>query len=170
MRRRLGLGACLLMLAGMVWLGVYVYDSGFTRKWRGMIAKELAKHGLRAEIGRLTLDPVEGLTARDVRIFDMTHRDQHLADINSISLDIDLTRMMYQEPFLRTIHLQQADVALPVDPGDEKSEWLTVKGLTARLVFQDDRIEIARADGVVSGAVVFDATVAAGAGLTTGPW
>lgn len=151
MRRRLGLWAGLLMLAAMVWLGVYVYDSGFTRKWRGMIAKELAKHGLRAEIGRLTLDPVEGLTARDVRIYDMTHRDQHLADINSISLDLDLTRLMNHEPFLRTLHLQQADVALPVDPGDEKSEWLTVKGLTARLVFQNDRIEIARAEGVVSG-------------------
>ncbi|MES2707531.1 MAG: hypothetical protein V4726_13115 [Verrucomicrobiota bacterium] len=150
-RRKLGLWAALLLLAGAVWLGVYVYDSGFTRKWRTMIARELAKHGLRADIGRLTLDPVEGLTARDVKIYDMTHRDQHLADINSISLDIDLTRMLNHEPFLRTIHLQQADMALPVDPGDPKSEWLTVQGLTARLVFRDDRIEIARADGVVSG-------------------
>ncbi|RYD36674.1 MAG: hypothetical protein EOP86_05385 [Verrucomicrobiaceae bacterium] len=150
-RRRLGLWAGLLLLAGAVWLGVYVYNSGFTKKWRGLIAKELAKHGLRAEIGRLTLDPVEGLTARDVKIFDMTHRDQHLADIDSLSLDIDLTRLINKEPFLRTIHLQQADVAMPVDPGDPKSEWLTVRDLTARLVFRDDRVEIARADGTVSG-------------------
>lgn len=138
-------------MAGAVWLGVYAYDSGFTRKWRSLIAKELAKHGLRAEIGKLTLDPVEGLTARDVKIFDMTHRDQRLADINSLSLDIDLPRLMSGEPFLRTIHLQKADVSMPVDPGDPRSEWLKVGGLTARLVFQRDRIEIARADGVVSG-------------------
>lgn len=141
-------------MAGAVWLGVYAYDSGFTRKWRSLIAKELAKHGLRAEIGKLTLDPVEGLTARDVKIFDMTHRDQRLADINSLSLDVDLPKLLSKEPFLRTIHLQKADVSMPVDPGDPRSEWLKVSGLTARLVFQRDRIEIARADGVISGILV----------------
>jgi hypothetical protein len=65
-RRRWTLWLMLVLLGGAVWLGVYAWDQGFTKKWRGLIAKELAKHGLRAEIGRLTLDPVEGLTARDV--------------------------------------------------------------------------------------------------------
>ncbi|MDB6070276.1 MAG: hypothetical protein JWL81_1447, partial [Verrucomicrobiales bacterium] len=148
------LWAGLLMLGGAVWLGVYAWDQGFTKKWRGLIAKELAKHGLRADIGRLTLDPVEGLTARDVKLFDMTHRDQHLADIDRISLDVDVARLVNQEDFLRTIHLQKADVSLPVDPGDPKSEWLTVKDLNARLVFQQDRIEIAKAEGEVSGIAV----------------
>lgn len=153
-RRKFGLWAGLLLLVGAVWLGVYAWNSGFTGKWRGMIARELAKHGLRAEIGRLTLDPVEGLSARDVKLYDMAHRDQLLATIDSISLDIDVARLMNHEPFLRTINLQQADVALPVDPADPQSEWLTVKGLTARLVFQRDHIEIARAEGLVSGILV----------------
>ena len=144
----------LVLLGGAVWLGVYAWDQGFTRKWRGLIAKELAKHGLRAEIGRLTLDPVEGLTARDVKLYDVLHRNQHLADIDRISLEVDVARMVNQEDFLRTIHLQKADVALPVDPGDPKSEWLEVKDLNARLVFQEDKIEIARAEGVVSGILV----------------
>ena len=153
-RRRLMLWAALLLLGGAVWLGIYAWDQGFTRKWRGLIARELAKHGLRAEIGRLTLDPVEGLTARDVRLFDMTHRDQHLADIDRISLDIDVAQLFNQEDFLRMLHLQNADVSLPVDPGDPGSEWLTVQDLNARLVFQKDRIEIARAEGTVSGILV----------------
>ena len=147
----------LILLGGAVWLGVYAWDQGFTKKWRGLIAKELAKHGLRAEIGRLTLDPVEGLTARDVKLFDMLHRDQHLADIDRISLDVDVARLVNQEDFLRTLHLQKADVSLPVDPGDPKSEWLTVADLNARLVFQQDRIEIARAeDGTDFPAYVID--------------
>ncbi len=141
-------------MGGAVWLGVYAWDRGFTRKWRGLIAKELGKHGLRAEIGRLTLDPVEGLTARDVKLYDMLHRDQHLADIDRISLEVDVARLVNQEDFLRTLHLQKADVSLPVDPGDPRSEWLTVAGLNARLIFQKDRIEIARAEGVVSGILV----------------
>ncbi len=144
----------LIGLVGAVWLGFYAWDQGFTKKWRGLIARELAKHGLRADIGRLTLDPVEGLTARDVKLFDVTHRDQHLADIDRISLDIDVARLVNQQDFLRTIHLQNADVALPVDPGDPKSEWLTVRGLNARLVIQQDRIEIAKAEGQISGILV----------------
>ena len=150
-RRRLTLWIMLGLLGGALWLAVYAWDQGFTKKWRGLIAKELAKHGLRAEIGRLTLDPVEGLTARDVKLYDMLHRNQHLADIDRISLDVDVARLVNQEDFLRTIHLQKADVSLPVDPGDPKSEWVTVADLNARLVFQKDRIEIARAEGVVSG-------------------
>ena len=153
-RRRLTLWLSILLLGGAVWLGVYAWDQGFTRKWRGLIAKELAKHGLRAEIGRLTLDPVEGLTARDVKLYDMVHRNQHLADIDRISLDVDVARLVNQEDFLRTLHLQKADVSLPVDPGDPSSEWLTVEDLNARLIFQKDRIEIARAEGVVSGILV----------------
>jgi len=153
-RRRLMLWAGLILLGAAVWLGVYAWDQGFTRKWRGLIARELARHGLRAEIGRLTLDPVEGLTARDVKLYDVTHRDQHLADIDRISLDIDVARLLNQEDFLRTIHLQKADVALPVDPSDPRSEWLMVQDLNARLVFQKDRIEIARAEGLVSGILV----------------
>ncbi len=141
----------LILAGGAVWLGFYVWDQGFTGKWRGLIAKELAKHGLRAEIGRLTLDPVDGLTARDVKLYDTTQRGQHLADIDRISLEIDVARLMNQEDFLRTIHLQRADVSLPVDPSDPRSEWLLVKDLNARLVFQKDEIEIARAEGLVSG-------------------
>ena len=152
--RRLTLWIILLALGGAVWLGVYAWDQGFTRKWRGLIARELLKHGLRAEIGRLTLDPVEGLSARDVKLFDVSHRDQHLADIDRISLDIDMIRLVNQQDFLRTVHLQKADVSLPVDPDDPRSEWLTVKDLSTRLVFQGDRIEIARAVGEVSGILV----------------
>ena len=144
----------LALIASATWLGVYAWDQGFTRKWRTLIAKELAKHGLRAEIGRLTLDPVEGLTARDVKLFDMLHRDQHLADIDRISLDVDVARLVNQEDFLRTLHLQKADVSLPVDPSDPRSEWVTIADLNARLIFQENTIEIARAEGVVSGILV----------------
>ena len=144
----------LLMLVGAVWLGVYGWDQGFTKKWRGLIAKELARHGLRAEIGRLTLDPVEGLTARDVKLFDVSRADQQVAAIDRISLDIDLARLVNREDFLRTLHLQKADVSLPMEPGDPRRDWLTIRDLNARLVFQEEQIEIAQAEGQISGVLV----------------
>lgn len=151
LRKTLAVPALVLAIAGAAWLAVYAWNSGFTSKWRRLIATELARHGLRAEISRLTLDPIEGLTARGVKLYDMTHRDMHLADISSISLDIDMARLINEEEFLRTVTLNRANVLLPVDPADPHSRWLDIRELSARLVLQDRRIEIARAEGVVSG-------------------
>lgn len=150
-RRNLIQALGLLALGGGGWLAVYAWDSGFTKKWRRLIAKELAKHGLRAEITRLTLDPVNGLTAREVRLFDASHQDQRLATIDRVSLQIDVGSLMNGEPFLRTAQLRQANISVPVDPADESSEWLVVQGFNARLVFEDERVEIAQAEGIVSG-------------------
>ena len=45
-RRRLGLLFLLLFLGGGAALAFYVREAGFTRKWRNLIAEELASHVL----------------------------------------------------------------------------------------------------------------------------
>ncbi len=87
-RGRLGLYLSLLFIGGLSALALYAYDVGFNRRWREAIERELEPLGLRAEIGRLTLDPVDGLTARNVRVFDLINPGQRLVDINRISLDL----------------------------------------------------------------------------------
>ena len=51
--------------------------------------EELHKHGVEASVRRLTLDPFRGLVAQDVRIFDYKNRENTLALISEISLDIN---------------------------------------------------------------------------------
>lgn len=150
-RRRLGLLFLLLFLGGGAALAFYVREAGFTRKWRNLIAEELASHGLKAEIGRLTLDPVEGLTARDVKLFDLTPGRPHIAEISRITLDVDVGRLVTRENFLRSIQLQGANLNVPVDPEDRGSERLTVQNLNARLVLQGDSIEVRNFEGVIAG-------------------
>jgi hypothetical protein len=50
--------------------GYYLAKRGFGRQWRYRVVDELRKHGVEANIGRLTLDPFRGLVAKNVRIFD----------------------------------------------------------------------------------------------------
>ena len=150
-RRSFGLQVTVLCLTGIVALARYWYNVGFDQKYRQLIADELARYGLGAEIGRLTLDPVEGLTARDVQLFDLKSPEQRLAGINRITLDIDLARLVNREDFLRSITLTRAHLSLPVDPADAESEWIRVKDLNARLIVKGRQIEIAQAEADLSG-------------------
>ena len=150
-RRSFGLQITVLCIAGIVVLARYWYNVGFDQKYRKLIADELARYGLGAEIGRMTLDPVDGLTARDVELFDLNNPEQHLAGINRITLDIDLARLVNKEEFLRSITLTKAHLSLPVDPGDADSEWIRVRDLNARLIIKGRQIEIAQAEADLSG-------------------
>ncbi len=47
--------------------GYYLAKRGFGRQWRDRVVEELRKHGVEANIGRLTLDPFRGLIAKNVR-------------------------------------------------------------------------------------------------------
>ncbi|HWB02583.1 MAG TPA: hypothetical protein VG796_06120 [Verrucomicrobiales bacterium] len=150
-RRRFGLQLTVLCIAGIVVLARYWYNVGFDQKYRTLIGDELARYGLGAEIGRLTLDPVDGLTARDVQLFDLESPEQHLASINRITLDIDLARLVNHEDFLRSITLTKAKLDLPVDPRDPSTEWIRAKDLNARLVIKGRQIEIAQAEADLAG-------------------
>ena len=150
-RRSFGLQITVLFLTGVVVLARYWYNVGFDQKYRKLLSDELARYGLGADIGRMTLDPVQGLIARDVELFDLKEPELKLAGINRIALDIDLARLVNKEDFLRSITLTRAHLSLPVDPGDAESEWIRVNDLNARLVIRGRQIEIARAEANLAG-------------------
>lgn len=150
-RRSFGLQLTVLLLTGVVVLARYWYNVGFDQKYRNLLADELARHGLGAEIGRMTIDPVAGLIARDVELFDLKDPKIKFAGINRIALDVDLARLVNKEDFLRSITLSRAHLSLPVDPADPDSEWIRVTDLNARLVIRGRKIEIASAEANLAG-------------------
>src|SRR5712691_617825 len=78
-----------VLLSGTLVGSWYLARKGFGRQWRYRVVEELHKRGVEASIGRLTLDPFRGLVAKDVRIFDYKKRENTLARISEISLDIN---------------------------------------------------------------------------------
>lgn len=145
------LAATLLLGGSLVWAGVYTYDKGFTKKWRNMITAEFERRGIEAEIGKLTLDPFEGLVARDVQFYQDDSRDRLLASINHIALDIDLAKLVRQEDFLNTIDIKNADLSLPLNPDDSKSERIELSNLSAHVTMATSTIEISSVTGQLYG-------------------
>src|SRR4051794_37638637 len=116
----------LLAIATLVWAGWYASNKGFTRKWREEISREFRKRGVEVSIKRLTLDPFEGLVARDVRIVDKKDSNKFHAVISRIVLDINYANLLQREPFLNAITLRDANLTLPINPSNPDTARVTI--------------------------------------------
>lgn len=139
----------LLALAGGA--AAYVQTEGFTQKWRRFVTEQFEQRGIYLTLDRLTLDPLEGLVARNIRVFLDKKRSTLLADVDRLHLDLDYNKMLHSEVFLEGVDLRNADLTFPIDPEDPKSEKLSLKDLNARLFLVGDRIEVSRAEGRLYG-------------------
>ena len=110
----------LAMILGIGGGGYYLAKRGFGRQWRYRVVEELRKHGVEASIGRLTLDPFRGLVAKNVRIFDYKNRENTLALISEVSLDINYAALIHHEPFLNALDVRDAQISLPFKTADER--------------------------------------------------
>ena len=99
LRRLTALAVVLALLGGLFWSGWYVYNRGFTRKWRAQLAAELRRRGLDFSARRLTLNPFEGLTAENVRIYLLDEQHTQLIYVDKVAVDIDLGRVHPAQAF-----------------------------------------------------------------------
>src|SRR5512133_1736531 len=100
--------------------GYYLARRGFGREWRSRVVEELHKRGVEAQIGRLTLDPFRGLVARHVRVFDYKNRENTVALISEVSLDINYAALLHNEPFLNALDVRDAQITFPLKTGEGK--------------------------------------------------
>jgi len=153
MRRLLWLAA-LLILGLLAWGGYYVCNHGFSRHWRVRVSEEFRRRGLDLYVHRLTLDPIQGLVAREVQIFDATDPDRVLATIDRVALDINLTNLLHSRPFLDAVDLRNADLSLPLNANDPASERVKVSHLNARIIFPPHEWYVSQAEATMYGVQV----------------
>ena len=131
-----------LLLGVMLWGGWYVSNRGFTRKWRNELVKEFRKRGVEVSFSRLTLDPLRGLVARDVRLIDNKDPDYVLATISSIVLDINYANLAQGESFLNGIDLRDAHLSLPL----ARQQRLELTNLRAKIVMSPQQMHLRDAE------------------------
>src|SRR6266545_2664866 len=136
--RRIAVSLVRLVILAMI-LGIgggsyYLAKRGFGRQWRYRVVEELRKHGVEASIGRLTLDPFRGLVAKNVRIFDYKNRENTLALISEVSLDV-----------------RDAKIILPFKSADEKKDRAVLTNLRAHVYFPPEQIYVSQAEGIFCG-------------------
>ena len=154
-RRRLALK--LLRLAGfaailgIIGVGYYLAKKGFGREWRSRVVEELHKRGVEAYIGRLTLDPFRGLVAKNVRIFDYKNRENTLALISEVSLDINYAALIHHQPFLNALDVRDAQITFPLKTAAGKADKAQLTNFRAHVYFPPEQIYVSQADGIFCG-------------------
>ncbi|PYI80995.1 MAG: hypothetical protein DMF05_04405 [Verrucomicrobia bacterium] len=153
-RRVVGIAIRLTILAAFVAIfagGYYLARRGFGREWRYRVVEELHKRGVEAQIGRLTLDPFRGLVAKNVRIFDYTNRENTLALISEVSLDINYAALIHHEPFLNALDVRDAQITFPIKTAQGKASRAQLTNLRAHIYFPPEQIYVSQAEGIFCG-------------------
>jgi hypothetical protein len=143
--------AVLAAMFGVIAGGYYLARRGFGREWRYRVVEELHKRGVEAEIGRLTLDPFRGLVARDVRIFDYENRENTLARINEVSLDINYAALFHRQPFVNALDVRDAQITLLLQTAGGKADKAQLTDFRAHVYFPPEQIYLSQAEGIFCG-------------------
>ncbi|HSP45899.1 MAG TPA: AsmA-like C-terminal region-containing protein [Chthoniobacterales bacterium] len=149
-RRLLRLAVVALVLI-CCWTGWYLAKRGFGKEWRERVSQELHKRGVEASIQRLTLDPVRGLIAQNVRIYDFKNHENTLAVISEVALDINYGALLHHQPFLNALDVRGAELTIPnptAAPGAAKTQ---IKELRAHIYFPPEQIYVSQAEGIFCG-------------------
>jgi len=141
----------ILVVAALPGGGLYLAKKGFGRQWRSRVVKELHKRGVEASVGRLTLDPFRGLVAKNVRIFDYKNRENTLALISEISLDINYAALIHHEPFLNAIDVRNAQITLPLKGAAGRIDKAQLNNFRAHVYFPPEQIYVSQAEGIFCG-------------------
>ncbi len=148
MRRALFIFFALLLatLLGAVW---YAYDKGFTSKWRGLVTNEFRKRGFEVSLRRLTLDPLRGLVAKEVRVYETKERKRTVAFIDEMVLQVNYANLVRGRTFLDALDLRDARLSLRLKKSG--GPRIEVAKLNARLFLPPQQIYLASAEAEVFG-------------------
>lgn len=142
----------LLLIASFVLaVGLYSNSESFSRRWRGFVTGELAKHGVFLDFERLTISPFGGLIAKEVRLFNDFTRVNEIARVDRLNVSLDLALLMEGEVSVESLELSHAGIALPVDPQMPEQTVIELKDFNAKAVLNGNQLEIRQAEGVLSG-------------------
>jgi hypothetical protein len=98
------------LVAVLLGSGWYVYHKGFTRKWRSFVSEEFRKRGIELTLRKLTLDPLRGVIAQEVKVFDARDRKRTLAVIDDMRLVINWANLIRGKTFLDALDLRDAKI------------------------------------------------------------
>jgi hypothetical protein len=139
------------VICALAWSGWYLAKRGFGRQWRDRIVEELHKRGVEASVSRLTLDPVRGLIAQDVRIFDFKNRENTLAVISEVALDINYAALLHHQPFLNALDVRGAQLTIPTNLPGVTTPKPQITQFRAHIYFPPEQIFVSQAEGMFCG-------------------
>ena len=146
-----------LLVVGAVWGRVVGVPSGV----KNLLVEEFALRGLEIDTGKLTIDPLGGLVARDLVVYRDRGRKLEQLRIGRVELNLNWWAWREGEPILSGAELRDADVAWPLADGVK----MTARRVGAVVEFRPSEILLRRGRGQILG---FDFHVQGRVGLEAG--
>ncbi len=142
----------LTVILGSVGTLIWANSTGMPKSWRQAVERAIAQHGIHVEIGGLSYHPLEGVIARQVKVFANSERKEVISRLEGLILDLDNAKLAKGEVQLSKVKLSKARLVLPVNPDDPNSEVLEITNIEGEFIPPGNRhIEIRNARGTIEG-------------------
>ena len=86
-----------------------------------------------------------------MRIFDFKNRENTLAVISEIALDINYAALLHHQPFLNALDVRGAELTIPDRPADPKAPKPRITQFRAHIYFPPEQIYVSQAEGIFCG-------------------
>jgi len=121
---------------------VYVLrEYGLEFGLREQIATALSGEGFQTTIGKLSLDPFQGLVARKVRVVETKNKTRDLARIEQLVVSINFSDLLQKKISIDRIALDGSNVSIPLTP-KEDGPRLNLENVTGQALFLPDQLRI----------------------------
>jgi len=141
-----------LVLGGIIGGFFYLNSSGLNDQWRDRIALELENLGIIADFESLRFDASRGLVATGVRVYGDNSRQDVVARLEHLVIDVDKTKLMRGKIRVNKVSLKKANISLPIDPDAPDGPRVIMTELRGDMLFPDKRtVEGRKISGIVAG-------------------
>jgi hypothetical protein len=140
-----------ILVAGFLAAGWYAYNKGFTKKWRGFVATEFRKRGVDLTLRKLTLHPLRGIIAKEVKVYDTNDKRRTMAVIDEMRLVINWANLIKKKTFIDALDLRDAKLSLPIDPNNTRGPKIEVTKLSGRLMLPPEQVYLSNFEAELYG-------------------
>lgn len=139
-----------VLFVGLPGVIFYLREVGVGFGLREKVAEALSGEAFRTTIGRLSLDPFQGLVAERVEVVEGRERLKNLARIERLVVSLNFRDLLAGKLSINHIELDETDVSIPLGsaPGGAR---VSLKGVTAQCLFLPDQLRVSSFEGTVQG-------------------
>jgi len=139
-----------LVFAGipLALLALRTFGIGFGA--REALEQALSTPAIQVRIGKVMLDPFRGLVAREVAVSETGNDRRLLAEINSLSISLNISELMNRRIAVDTLSLDKARASIPLGPAPNPPR-LEATDINADVIVLGDRLRVSQFEALLEG-------------------
>ena len=137
-----------LFFAGIP-LALYVLrTTGIGFGAREALEQALSNPSLEIRIGKLLLDPFNGLVATNVSVLERNNSEHLLAKINRLEISLNLSELMNRRVVVDTLSLVRAEASIPLEQ-EKNAPRLELRDINSSIIVLGDRLRVSQLDATI---------------------